>query len=257
MQNKMSADSIDFYESIVMGIPEALIVSKPDGTIIYTNPGTERLTGYAPVELKGQPITMLVPRREDRRADPVKWLQRWAHEDDDMQSRHLDLIGLTKDGRELPFSVRVAAAKEGANEVYIITFRDVSGQRAEQARFRDEHLKATRILQIAEDGIISIDADQKITFFNLKAEKMFGYQAEEVLGQPIDVLLPDGQRADHHIHVEGFGASKEPSRLMTERGRVFGKRKNGDVFPVRASITAVHVHGVPTYTAHVREITTD
>ncbi|TNE57142.1 MAG: PAS domain S-box protein [Alphaproteobacteria bacterium] len=253
----MSADTIDFFKSIVLGIPEALIVSEPDGTILYTNPGTERLTGYTPAELKGQPITVLVPRREDRRADPVKWLQRWAHEDDDMQSRHLDLIGLTKDGRELPFSVRVAAANNDGQEVYIITFRDVSGQRAEQAHFRDEHLKATRILQIAEDGIISIDADQKITFFNLKAEKMFGYPAEEVLGQSIDILLPDGQKAGHHDHVADFGKSKEPSRLMTERGRVFGKRKNGEVFPVHASITAVHVHGVPTFTAHVREITAD
>lgn len=251
----MTVEAQDFFACLIDGIPEALIVSKPDGTIVFVNPATERLTGYSSEELKDQPVTVLVPRREDRRVDPVKWLQRWAAEPDDVQSRFLDLIGTTKDGTDIPFGVRVRSAEIGGEELFLITFRDVSIRKAEQAEFRDAHLRATRILQIAEDAIISIDRDQNVTFFNVKAEQTFGYTSEEVLGKSVDTLLPDDARSGHRGHVVAFGKGKQPSRLMSERGEVLGKRKNGEIFPLEASITSVHVHGRPTYTAHVRDIT--
>ena len=80
----MDQDNSSFFRLLVEGIPEALIVSKPDGTIVYFNPAAERLTGYTASEVDGQDITTLVPRREDRRVEPLKWLTRWAAEPDDV-----------------------------------------------------------------------------------------------------------------------------------------------------------------------------
>lgn len=244
-----------FFRLLVEGIPEALIVSKPDGTITYFNPAAERLTGYVAADVEGQDISILLPRRDDRRADPLKWLQRWAAEPDDVQSRFLDLIGRTKQGKDLPFGVRVRPQTIGGEALFLITFRDVSIRKAEQASFRESHLRATRILQIAEDAIVSIDQNQEITFFNLKAEQVFGYAAEDVIGKPMTMLLPDSLRRTHGAHVRAFGESKVPSKLMSQRGEVSGLRKNGEIFPIEASITSVHVHGTPTFTAHIRDIT--
>jgi hypothetical protein len=99
-------------------------------------------------------IAMLVPQQPDRRADAMKWLERWAHESDETQSRFLDLIAQTKGGRQMPVDVRVVERKVEGERRYLITLRDNTARRQEQAAFKEAHLRASRILQIAEDGIV-------------------------------------------------------------------------------------------------------
>ncbi len=244
-----------FFRALVEGVPEAIIVTTPDGTITYFNPASEKLLGYAQADVIGRNIVMLVPQQPDRRADTVKWLERWANEPDETQSRFLDFIAQTKSGAQMPVDVRVVERKIEGERRYFITFRDNTARRKEQAAFRQAHLRASRILQVAEDGIISADAAQTITFFNLKAEEMFGYRAEEVMGRPLSTLMPERYRARHKGDVERFGMGKQASRQMNERGSVVGQRKSGEEFPMEVAITKVNVGGALTYTAHVRDIT--
>lgn len=245
----------EFFRAIVAGLPEAVIVSTPEGEIVHVNPACERLFGHAISDVVGRSITMLVPQQPGRRADPVKWLARWAAEPEQMQSRFLDLTGKTKAGHEMPVDVRVAETKIGEDRRFLITVRDNTARREEQSAFKDAHLKASRILMIAEDGIVSVDEDQKIVFFNLKAEEIFRCRAEDVLGHPLEMLLPERYRAEHVTQVKGFGAGKIASRLMSQRGEVVGLRKTGEEFPLEATITRVSVGGHVTYTAHLRDIT--
>ena len=249
------AQTDEFFRSIVCNVPEAIIVSTPEGEITYLNAASEKLLGYTADEVIGRSITTLVPQQPGRRAEPVKWLARWAAEPDHTQSRFLDLIGKTKGGQEMPVDVRVAEATIGGARRFLITVRDNTARRAEQTAFKEAHLKASRILMVAEDGIVSVDADQKITFFNLAAERIFGYRAEDVLGQSLDMLVPQRFRPLHKAQVAGFGAGKIASQLMSQRGEVMGLRKNGEEFPVEATITKVSVGGNLTYTAHLRDIT--
>lgn len=245
----------DFFRAIVAGIPEAVIVSTPEGIITYVNPASEKLFGYAAPEVVGSSIATLVPQQPGRRADAVKWLARWAAEPEHMQSRFLDLTGKTKAGHEMPVDVRVAEAMIDGTRRFLITVRDNTARREEQAAFKDAHLKASRILMIAEDGIVSTDDEQNITFFNLKAEEIFRCRAEDVLGKPLDKLLPERYRSQHGDQVRGFGAGKIASQLMSQRGEVVGLRKTGEEFPLEATITKVAVGGHITYTAHLRDIT--
>jgi len=244
-----------FFKALIEGVPEAIIAAAPDGTIVYFNPASEKLLGYAQAEIVGRNIAMLVPQQPDRRADAMKWLERWAHESDETQSRFLDLIAQTKAGKQMPVDVRVVERTIEGERRYLITLRDNTTRRQEQAAFKEAHLRASRILQIAEDGIVSADASQTITFFNLKAEQMFGYRAEEVMGRPLASLLPDRYRQRHAEEVARFGAGKQASRQMNERGHVLGLRKNGEEFPLEVAITKVSVGGALTYTAHLRDIT--
>jgi PAS domain S-box-containing protein len=243
------------FKALVDGVPEAIIAATPDGTITYFNAASERLLGYAQVEVLGRNIAMLVPQQPDRRADAMKWLERWAHEPDETQSRFLDLIAQTKAGKQMPVDVRVVERNIDGERRYLITVRDNTARRQEQAAFKEAHLKASRILQIAEDGIVSTDATQTITFFNLKAERIFGYRAEEVLGRQLSMLLPERYRYRHREEVARFGAGKIASRQMNERGHVVGLRKDGEEFPLEVAITKVSVGGALTYTAHLRDIT--
>lgn len=246
--------SASFSRGLVDNVPEAIIVTRPDGTIDYINPACERLLGFRCDEVAGRSVATLVPQQPDRRADAIKWLERWAQESGDTQSRFLDLIACTKSGRQMPVDVRVAEARLDGERRYIITFRDNSVRRAEQAAFKEAHLRASRILQVAEDGIVSADAAQTITFFNLKAEAMFGYRAEEVVGRPLSMLLPERYRQHHSEDVARFGSGKQASRQMGERGHVWGRRKGGEEFPLEVAITKVSVAGSLTYTAHMRDI---
>lgn len=242
-----------FYETLVAALPEAIVVSTPQGRIVYVNAALEDLLGYKASELVGAEVTMLVPPQPGQRADAIKWLARWAAEPQQNQSRYLDLSGRTKDGLVMPVDVRVSEALIHGDKHFIISVRDHSARRDEMVRTKETHLLMSRILAVAADGIVSVDGAQRITFFNLTAEKMFGYTAEEVMGQPLEMLLPERFRKKHPEDIKDFAASKQASRFMNERGEVVGLRKDGTEFPVEATITKVTSGGRPTFTAHIRD----
>ena len=244
-----------FHATVLDGLPEAVVVAASDGVITFVNAAAEALFGYPSAEVIGASITVLVPRQPERRVDPVKWLARWAAEPDLEQSRFLDLTARRRDGRELTVEVRVREGRIEDRQRFFITVRDTTARRAEQIALKDANLRAARILMVAEDAIVSVDADQHIVFFNQSAERMFGYRAEAVLGRPLAMLIPPPHRQAHHGYVETFRASKEASRMMGERAEVEGLRRSGEVFPIEATITKVMAANVLTYTAHLRDVT--
>ena len=110
------------------------------------------------------------------------------------------------------------------------------------------------ILRIADDAIICIGDAQRITLFNAGAERIFGYTAEEARGQPVSMLMPEGLRGGHEEHVRAFGESGDRSRMMARRGEIFGRRKDGSVFPAEASISKLTLDGVRVFTVFLRDV---
>jgi PAS domain S-box-containing protein len=111
------------------------------------------------------------------------------------------------------------------------------------------------ILRIAEDAIISVDATQSIVLFNHAAERIFGYRAEEVLSQPLEILLPRRLRHSHGAHMREFGTSADTSRVMAKRGEILGQRKDGTEFPCEATISKLPTPDGMMFTVILRDIT--
>jgi PAS domain S-box-containing protein len=111
------------------------------------------------------------------------------------------------------------------------------------------------ILDIAEDAIIVINHDRSIALFNQGAAKLFGYDADEVLGRSIDLLLPERFRNRHADHIAAFASTDEASRRMAQRREVFGLKQDGTEFPAEASISKLTVGDQTTFTVILRDMT--
>lgn len=111
------------------------------------------------------------------------------------------------------------------------------------------------IVGISADAIICIDSDQRITLFNDGAEQIFGWRSEEVLGKPLDVLLPERVHEAHRAHIERFRASPERARKMGERREISGVRKNGEEFPAEAAIGKASMGDSVVFSVVLRDVT--
>ncbi len=121
---------------------------------------------------------------------------------------------------------------------------------------RENQQKIAGILDNADEAIISIDERQQIQMFNQGAEKIFGYQASEIMGRPLDCLLPKAFRHVHSQHIKQFGKSSEPSRKMAERSSsVYGRRKNGAEFPAEASVAKIQTNSGMLFTVVLKDVT--
>ena len=91
-----------------------------------------------------------------------------------------------------------------------------------------------RLLDLSVDAIITVDDDHRIVHFNRGAETIFGYDAREMLGKSLDILLPVDARSSHSEHMRRFASSRETSRHMAQRARIAGRRQSGERFPAEA-----------------------
>lgn len=115
---------------------------------------------------------------------------------------------------------------------------------------------AVDILALVADSVICTDEDGRILVFNRAAEQAFGYSAGEVLGEQIEMLLPQSDRAEHIHQVRSFALGEGVSnRLMGHRREVRGRRKNGEEFPAEAMVSRQTVDGRTILTVVHRDIT--
>lgn len=172
-------------------IGDAVIVTDKHGTITFLNPVAEELTGWRLKEAVGQPLDrVFVVFNEETRQElenPVNAVFR--------EGRVVGLANHTvlraKDGRELPIEDSAAPIRERDQTISgaVLVFRDATqARRAIEARM---HLAA--IVESSDDAILGNDLDGRITSWNRGADRLYGYSADEMIGQPLDKLVP----ADH------------------------------------------------------------
>ena len=140
-------------------------------------------------------------------------------------------------------------------EYAISTFQNISGRRKQEAELVASHQLLNGILANAADAIISVDEKQNITLFNKQAEIVFGYQAQEVLQSPIEILLPEQFRMNHRRNMKLVEQTHQPIIRMGKHGEIIGLRKTGEKFPARASVSIFQSKSGSQYTVFLQDIT--
>ncbi|MFV1971724.1 MAG: GAF domain-containing protein, partial [Acidimicrobiia bacterium] len=129
----------------------------------------------------------------------------------------------------------------------------IERQRGERALLEGED-RLQAILDTASDAIISTEGD-KIIVFNRQASRVFGYTSDEVLGEPVRMLIPDHYNQRYRNTITAFERGEISQRLMGRRLELVGRRKNGEEFPAEITISRVEVGGQRVLTSIVRDIT--
>ncbi|VAX31320.1 diguanylate cyclase/phosphodiesterase (GGDEF & EAL domains) with PAS/PAC sensor(s) [hydrothermal vent metagenome] len=130
--------------------------------------------------------------------------------------------------------------------------------RASQAQVAEIEAHFGEVLQISANAIIMADAAYKIILFNPGAERVFAYQADEVMGQALTLILPELLSESHAKQLEIFSPENDPSIVDSDRlfdiSGIFGRRKNGEEFPAEASVSKLARNGETIFTVIVRNI---
>ena len=226
--------------------PDAIIVVDDRGRITRANPLAERMFRYAPGELIGQPIEVLVPQRFRREhvADRTSYLS-------EPHTRAMGagqaLTGVRRDGTEFPVEISLSPLRvSGATQVISIV-RDLTDRLKAEQSFRG-------FLEAAPDAVVVVDRDGWIRIANPLAESMFGYTRDELLGQPVEILVPQRYRGRHVGEREQYVAAPR-TRPMGLGRELLGVRKNGSEFPIEISLSPIETQQERLFISIIRDIT--
>ncbi len=138
----------------------------------------------------------------------------------------------------------------------VLVFKENAIQRhqAEEALQKSE-ARLSGILEIVSAAVVSVDEACRVRLFNKGAQTTFGYAPEEVLGQPLEMLMPQSIHDHHRKLVKEFAISPKISRTMAERNEIAGLRKDGTEFPMEAGISRLDLNGDTIFTAVLNDIT--
>ncbi len=164
-------------------------------------------------------------------------------------------IHFNKDGR--PRNVEVHAypiLDDNGNFTKMIEYTlDITDRKQIEKALRDSEIKFRSVTQSAIDAIISADQDGNIVFWNPSAQKMFGYQEHEVIGQPLTMLMPDHLKEAHQKGLASHVAAGD-SRIINKTVEMVGLTRGGKEFPVELSIASWQAEGRQYYTGIIRDI---
>jgi PAS domain S-box-containing protein len=249
--------------SIVDSAMDAIITIDEAQNIVLFNRAAEQIFRCPRSEARGAPLERFIPERwrQAHRAH-VEHFARTG-----VTSRRMGdvttLWGLRADGEEFPIEASISQARGAGGRTFTVILRDITLRKqaeTEAERVRGALGEAQRrlgaIVDSAMDAVITVDDEQRIVLFNRAAEQVFGVRREDMLGTPLDRLLPARFRGAHRGHIAAFGATGVTSRRMGDVTTLWGLRpESGEEFPIEASISQAAEEGRRFYTVILRDIT--
>jgi PAS domain S-box-containing protein len=218
------------FRAVVESTPSGVLMVDRAGRIVLVNRETERLFGYGRDELIGRPIELLVPQRVHD-GHPGLRATFFAKPQTRAMGAGRDLHGVRKDGTELPVEIGLNPIETDEGLFVLASVVDISARKRAEARFRTA-------VESAPNGMVMIDRGGKIILVNREIERLFGYGREELLGQPIERLVPQRLRERHPGLRTAF--FEHPQTRSMGAGRdLFGVRKDGVEIPVEIGLNPI------------------
>jgi PAS domain S-box-containing protein len=238
-----------FDRAVLAHNPDAIVVLDPKGSVLHWNSAAAAIFGFAAAEALGRPMAELVVAPECEGAFNDALLHAKT------EGLHVDeAVRRRKDGSALHVSgsTKAMLKADGQLDYFVITQKDVTALKTErdmrlvEARYRD-------LLEYTPDAILIVNLTGRIVLANAQAQQVFGYQRDELLGQPIEILLPQRYRQAHIGRRAGF-VERPRTRAMGAGLELFGQRRNGDEFPVEISLCPVDTEEGSMVMCSVRDI---
>ncbi|QEH37982.1 Sporulation kinase E [Aquisphaera giovannonii] len=256
------------------GIHDAVFLHDQRGRILDANPAACRLLGYSRDELMSMTTSQI-----DSPEFAAGFEDRLRRQ---LQEGELSCEGLhrTKGGRLIPVEVTSSTVRIDQQTAILSMFRDITERKALErtrrefaaAQMRNAHemerknralseseSRYRRLAEASLDGIVVADEGGRITLFNPAAEKMFGHDSGDVLGRPLDDLIPGlgdpGDPGPDRDVEEAAGAARPIFAGVGKTVELLGRRRDGGEFPLELSLSIVEVDGRPQYLGSIRDQT--
>ena len=228
-QKLPSSQEQALFEQLFEFSPDAIVVTDSEGRITNANAQVQRAFGYTREELVGQPVETLIPERF-RGVHPNHRQAYNAQPSVRPMGVGLELYGLRKDGTEFPVDIMLSPIESAEGRVTFSVIRDISGRKRMEEALRQSEQQLRALFEFSPDAIIASDQEGQITQANARVESFFGYTRAELLGQSIDVLVPERFRRSHRAHRKDY-SDQARVRPMGNGLELYGRRKDGSEFP--------------------------
>jgi diguanylate cyclase (GGDEF)-like protein/PAS domain S-box-containing protein len=236
--------------SIVACSDEAIIGKTLEGIITSWNAGAERMYGYLAGEAIGKSVRMLVPsNRQDELPELLKRLRRGETID------HFETVWVKKDGQDIQIELTVSPIRDTLEAIVGASTigHDISARKAAEKRLVQMEGKYRGLLEAAPDAMVVVNQCGEIVLLNLQAEKQFGYHRDELVGQKVKDIIPEGFA--ERLITDGTRTAEEA--LMQQIGtgiELNGRRKDGSMFPIEIMLSPLESTDGILVTAAIRNV---
>jgi PAS domain S-box-containing protein len=241
------------YRGLLEAAPDAMVVVNAAGEIVLLNVQVEKQFGYHRDELLGQKVTNIIPEGFAERliADGT----RTAAEALAQQiGTGIELIARRKDGSVFPIEIMLSPLESSGGILVTAAIRDISVRNAAAKHLAQMESRYRGLLEAAPDAMVVVNAAGEIVLLNAQAEKQFGYRRDELLGQKVKNIIPEGF-AERLI---ADGTRTAAAALAQQIGtgiELTARRKDGSDFPIEIMLSPLENAEGILVTAAIRDIT--
>lgn len=231
----------------------AIFLLDTTGHVMTWNEGARRIKGYEESEIIGKHFSCFYTDDDRASSLPGQVLEAAA------SSGRWQAEGwrVRQNGTMFWADVTVTAIhKNDELAGFVKITKNLSDRDSSIVELANSKILFSNILDSCYSAIIAIDANERILLFNEAAQNIFGYTPEEISGQQINKLIPEVYHKRHVDHVSTFAHSKTVNKVMAAHrdNLIYGKRKNGDIFPAEATISKIKWQGAPVFTVILQDI---
>ena len=234
------------FRDLLESTPDAIVIVNVTGRIVLVNSQAEKVFGYLRGDLLAQPVEILLPNRF-RAAHLGHRVGFFAQPRTRTMGAGLELFGLRKDGREFPVEISLSPLETEEGTLVMSAIRDITDRKKADQKFKD-------LLESAPDAMVIVNHDGEMVLINSQAVKLFGWSREELMGQRIEILVPERYRGNHPANRGSFFAQPR-ARAMGAGLELYGLRKDGTEFPVEISLSPLETEEGLFVSSAIRDVT--